>query len=91
MSVRKVFASVAVVAAVAGAGLMTASTAQAAPPTAAAQSAVGPANWVPRGDYASLGECSHAGNWFVMWAGASYYNCSLNAATQRYDLAIWRP
>ncbi|MYY13977.1 hypothetical protein GT204_35195 [Streptomyces sp. SID4919] len=90
MSVRKVFASVAVVAAVAGAGLMTASTAQAAPPTAAAQS-VGPANWVPRGDYASRGECNIVGDWFVRWGGASNYTCSLNAATQRFDLAIWRP
>ncbi|MCX4658590.1 hypothetical protein [Streptomyces uncialis] len=91
MSVRKVFASVAIVAAVAGAGLMTASTAQAAPQTAAAQSAVGPTSWVPRGDYASRGECNIAGDWFVRWGGASHYTCSLNAATQRYDLAIWRP
>lgn len=91
MSVHKVLTSMAIVAAVASAGLMTASTAQAAPQSPAAESAVGPTNWIPRGDYASLGECHFAGDWFVRWGGASLYSCSLNPATQRYDLAIWRP
>ncbi|MFJ8233644.1 hypothetical protein ACIQ9E_27365 [Streptomyces sp. NPDC094448] len=91
MSIRKVFAGIAVAAAVAGAGLMTAPTAQAAPQGAVAESAVGTKSWQPRGEYLSYGECAWAGQWFVMWSGASYFTCSLNATTQLYDLHIWRP
>ncbi|MCM2388194.1 hypothetical protein [Streptomyces albipurpureus] len=87
MSVRKVFATVTVAAAMAGAGLMTAPTAQAAPQAA---SVVGPTNWSPRGDYATPAECDHAGRWFVSWGGASIYECAFNATTQRYHLRIWR-
>ncbi|MEU5398018.1 hypothetical protein ABZ348_01775 [Streptomyces sp. NPDC005963] len=91
MSVRKVFATMAVAATVAGAGLMTAPLAQAAPQGASAKSAVGTTSWSSRGDYATPGECAHAGGWFVMWGGASYYECPFNATTQRYELRIWRP
>ncbi|MFF3557875.1 hypothetical protein ACWD4V_32590 [Streptomyces tsukubensis] len=91
MSVRKVFAGIAVAAAVAGAGLMTAPTAQAAPQGAVAESAVGTKSWQPRGDYATWGQCAQAAQWWLMWGGASYFDCSLNPVTQRYDLLIWRP
>ncbi|MFE3021013.1 hypothetical protein [Streptomyces sp. NPDC059256] len=91
MSVRKVFATMAVAAALAGAGLMAAPMAQAAPQTASATSAIGPTSWSARGDYATLGECGYAGLWFTTWGGASLYTCDFNATTQRYDLSIWRP
>ncbi|MFE3093892.1 hypothetical protein ACFXG1_08680 [Streptomyces sp. NPDC059248] len=94
MSIRKMFATVAAVAAVAGAGLMAAPTAQAAESGASASasaSAVQPTRWVPWGSYANVGQCWHAGNWAVMNAGASYFTCSYNATTTLYDLHIWRP
>ncbi|QDY75502.1 hypothetical protein [Streptomyces qinzhouensis] len=91
MSVRKVFAGMAVAAAVAGAGLMTAPVAQAAPQGVSAESSVGAKNWHHRGDYATWGECAQAAQWWLMWGGASYFDCSLNPTTLRYDLLVWRP
>ncbi|MEU3601727.1 hypothetical protein ABZ714_23855 [Streptomyces sp. NPDC006798] len=90
MSIRKMFATAAVVAAVAGAGLMTAPTAQAAD-TGTTTSSVQPTRWTPWGSYSNLGQCHWAGNWAVMNAGASYFNCAHNAQTNLYDLFIWRP
>ncbi|MEU5164643.1 hypothetical protein AB0G74_34175 [Streptomyces sp. NPDC020875] len=91
MSIRKMFAAAAVVAAVAGAGLMTAPTAQAADTGTTTSSVVQPTRWTPWGSYANLGQCHWAGNWAVMNAGASYFDCAYNAQTNLYDLFIWRP
>ncbi|MEU5976945.1 hypothetical protein [Streptomyces sp. NPDC047315] len=94
MSLRKMFATAAVAAALTGAGLMAAPAAQAAPATGTASAApasdVQPLRWVSWGSYSSLGACAYAGQWAVMNAGASYFDCAPNAFGG-YDLSIWRP
>ncbi|MEV7289955.1 hypothetical protein AB0O01_36310 [Streptomyces sp. NPDC093252] len=95
MSLRKMFATAAVVGAVATAGLIAAPAAQAATPASASASTasdtqVGPTRWVPWGTYTSQGACFYAGNWAVMNAGASYFNC-YEIAPGQWALELWRP
>ncbi|MET8831922.1 hypothetical protein ABZX40_40085 [Streptomyces sp. NPDC004610] len=90
MSLRKMFATAAVVGAVATAGLIAAPAAQAASPASASDTQVGPTRWVPWGTYSSQGACFYAGNWAVMNAGASYFNC-YEIAPGQWALELWRP
>ncbi|MFJ4686688.1 hypothetical protein ACIQNG_21085 [Streptomyces sp. NPDC091377] len=90
MSLRKMFATAAVVGTVGVAGLVAAPAVQAAEaaPTISA-SAVGPTAWIPWGQYADATSCNHAGRWAVSNAGASNYTCSPNASGL-WDLYIYR-
>lgn len=92
MSLRKMLASAAVVGAVATAGLLAAPAAQAVTTTEATVTATeaGPTQWVPWGTYSSQGACFYAGNWAVMNAGASYFNC-YQIAPDQWALELWRP
>ncbi|MGA4844058.1 hypothetical protein [Streptomyces sp. G45] len=91
MSLRKMFATAAVGAAVAAGGLLAAPAVQAAEaaPAAPAASVAGPTAWIPWGTYADLSSCVHAGQWAVQNAGASNYTCSRTASHQ-YELYIYR-
>ncbi|MEU9332632.1 hypothetical protein AB0D49_05620 [Streptomyces sp. NPDC048290] len=92
MSLRKTLATAAVIGAAATAGLVAAPAAQAATPatTSTVTTDVGISRWVSWGTYTSQAACFYVGNWAVMNAGASYFNC-YEIAPGQWALDLWRP